>query len=414
MWQRLITDVTEVINNEAFLNLVVKNNIDKVTENEQKLYTKIIYGVVENKKWIDFLLRPYCGGKRFKPYPKNALRIGVYALSYLSLAKFYVVNSLVDVVKKKDYNASKAINSILRSFIKDERVTKAKKELDKLPLNEKESIIYNIDIEVLKLIKSEYPNDYQGILSPADDTIDSYRINTLKISIDELTLMLDNMKINYTISEDMILSKESLIKTSLFKERLIIPQDTSSAQVAKVLNPPQSSTILDTCSAPGSKSFHLACLMKNKGRIVSCDIYEHKLKLIEEEAKNQGITIIETKLKDASNTIYDELFSYILVDAPCSGMGTMKHKGDLKLRLTIDKIKEIEELQQQILNNVINYLLPRGVLVYSTCTINKDENEKQIEKFLINHPEIEKEEEYSYLPTSQNDGFYICKLIKKG
>ena len=92
----------------------------------------------------------------------------------------------------------------------------------------------------------------------------------------------------------------------------------------------------------------------------------------------------------------------------------MKHKGDLKLRLTIDKIKEIEELQQQILNNVINYLLPRGVLVYSTCTINKDENEKQIEKFLINHPEIEKEEEYSYLPTSQNDGFYICKLIKKG
>lgn len=414
MWQRLITDVTEVINNEAFINLVVKNNIDKVDENTQKLYTKILYGVVENKKWLDFLLRPYCGGKRFKPFPKNALRIGVYALGYLNLAKFYVVNSLVDVVKKKDFNASKAINSILRSFIKDDRITKAKIELDKLPVNEKESIIYNIDVEVLKLIKNEYPNDYQEILSPIDDSINSYRINTLKITKTELISMLDNMNVDYTISEDMIFSKESLIKTPLFKERLIIPQDTSSAKVAKVLNPQVSSTVLDTCSAPGSKSFHLACLMENKGRIISCDIYEHKLKLIEEEAKNQGITIIETKLKDATNAIYEDMFSYILVDAPCSGMGTMKHKGDLKLRLTIDKIKEIEELQQQILNNVVKYLLPNGVLVYSTCTINKNENEKQIEKFLINHPEIEKKEEYSYLPTSQNDGFYICKLIKKG
>lgn len=414
MWLQLINDVTEIINKDAFINLIIQNHIVKIKKEEKNLYTKILYGVVENKKWLDFLIRPYVSKGRFKPHLKNAIRIGTYALSYLQLAPFYVVTSLVDAMKKWDYHASKALNAILRSFINDHRLEQAKIELDKLNQLTKESIIYNIDEDVLKLIKRDYPNDYHEILKNEDVTYNSYRINLLKTTIKEITNYLDDKQIEYKLIDEAIITKATLIDTSIFQDALIIPQDLSSMKVAKTLNPPHNAIVLDTCSAPGSKAFHLASIMNNTGRIIACDIYEHKLNLIKEEALRQGINNIEVFLNDATKANYGHTFKYILVDAPCSGMGTMKHKSDLKLRLTIKKINEIIEIQNQILNNVIKFLAPDGILVYSTCTINKDENEKRIKKLIDEHLDLEKLEEYSYLPSAIQDGFYICKLQRKG
>lgn len=413
MWQRLIIDITEIINKDAFVNLIIKDNINRIKEEEKKLYTKIIYGVVENKKWLDYLLRPYVKNGRFKPNVKNTLRIGAYALSYLNLAKFYVVDSLVNAIKKQDYKASKAINVILRTFIKDCRFDKAKVEIEQLKLEEKESIIYNVEPEILRLIKRDYPSQYHEILQNEEDTYNSYRINFLKTNTQEI---IDNLKenlIEYEVLEEAIITKKSLINTKIFKNALIIPQDLSSMEVARVMNPPVNAKVLDACSAPGSKAFHMATIMKNTGCILACDIYEHKLKLIQDEAVRQGITNIKTALYDATNSNYNQTFKYILVDAPCSGMGTMKHKGDLKFRLTLDKIDNIKNIQRQILENVIKYLEYDGILVYSTCTINKDENERQIEQLISNHSDIKKINEKTYLPSSKQDGFYICKLQRK-
>ena len=183
--------------------------------------------------------------------------------------------------------------------------------------------------------------------------------------------------------------------------------------MAKVVNPISGSKVLDSCAAPGSKSFHMAAIMNNCGSITSCDIYPHKIKLIDEEANRLGINIINSKVCDARNYDYQDIYDYVLCDVPCSGMGTMKHKPDVKLRLTCDKIKEITQLQKDILNNVANYVKVGGVLVYSTCTINKNENERQIEIFLENHENYNKIYEESILPTNMNDGFYICKLIRE-
>ncbi len=413
MWLRLIYDVTEVINNDAFVNLIVKDSIDKIDLDEKKLYTKIIYGVVENKKMLDFLLRPYVNKGRFKPLIKNALRIGVYALTYLNLASFYVVNSLVDVIKNKNYRASKVINVILRSYISDNRYEKANLELDKLNELTKESIIYNIDEAVLKLIKKDYPNDYKEILKNETITFNTYRINLLKTTSSDVTNFLKQNGIEYTELNDAIITKQTLINTQLFTDAQVIPQDLSSMEVAKTLNPPPHSIVLDACSAPGTKAFHMATIMGNTGTIIACDIYSHKLGLIEKEAIRQGIKNIKTSLCDATQIDYQYMFKYILVDAPCSGMGTMKHKGDLKLRLTINRINEISKLQSEILNNVAKYLDYNGILVYSTCTINKDENERQIRLFLNNHPDIIMLEEKTYLPNNIQDGFYICKLQRK-
>lgn len=413
MWLQLITDIVDVINNGAYINITINNNISKIKDSEKKLYTKIIYGVVENKAWLDFLLRPYVKNGRFKPFLKNALRIGVYAFSFLSLAPFYIVNVLVETVKKKDYHGSKALNSILRKFLQDNRVLHASEELNNLSDLERESIIYNLDKEIVKLIKTQYPKEYNEILLPVSFPYNTYRINYLKTTNEEVCSFLNANHINYEIKDEALICKESLINTSIFENNLIIAQDISSIQVSKILNPHEGSSILDVCSAPGSKSFHLATILNNKGEITSCDIYEHKLKLIEKKAQDLGIKIIKTALKDATSATYDKLYDYILVDAPCSGMGTMKHKCDLKLKLNLQKIKEIESIQEKILINVVNYLKNDGILVYSTCTININENHLQIMKFLKNHPNIKMIYEEQILPTDHFDGFYICKLKRK-
>lgn len=413
MWDKLVEDVTEVINNDGYVNLVLNKRINQIDEENKKLYTKVLYGVVENKKWLDYLLRPYITGKRVKANLKNTLRIGVYVISFLNVANHYIVNELVNITKKKDYNASKFINSVLRNYVKDNRFKEANDSLNKLDINEAESIIYNIDKDILMLIKKDYPKEYKQILQTESDTYNTYRINFLKGTSSDVISYLENNKIDYELKEEVLITKTSLINTKLFNDALIIPQDYSSIMVAKTLNPPINSKVLDTCAAPGSKSFHLAMLMKNTGSIISCDIYSHKLELIKEEAKREGITCIKTRLLDASNCDYEDTFKYVLVDAPCSGMGTMKHKGDIKLRLSISKLKEIEDLQMRILDNVEKYIESKGILVYSTCTINKGENEARIQNFLLNHSNYHILEEKVILPTNKNDGFYICKLEKE-
>jgi len=413
MWKTLIVDVTRVLNEDAFLNLVINSSIAKIKEQDKKLYTKIMYGVVDNKMLIDFLLKPYTSGKRFKPHLKNALRIGVYAISYLNLANFFIVTSLVEAVKKTDFKGSKAVNGILRRYISDNRFEKGLLELESLPKDKKEQIIYNLKEDVLKLIKSEFPLDYEEILSSVDESYNSYRINYLLTDGKEVINFLLENNIWYEEEEENIITKVSLIDTPLFKMKKIVPQDKSSIRVAKLLNPTPFSTVLDVCSAPGAKSFHMATIMENKGLIISCDIYEHKLRLIADEAKKLGINIIRTKLNDATSAVYDNQFDYILVDAPCSGLGTLKHKGDLRLRLSTERIEEIITLQKNILENVYKYLKKGGAMVYSTCTINSAENTLQIDAFLKKHTDLVKEAEYLYKPTSKQDGFYMCR-IKKG
>ena len=412
MFRKVIEDVTKVFNEDAFVNLVIKQNINNVNEEDRKVYTKIIYGVVENKKWLDFLLKPYVTGRRFKPFFKNALRVGIYAISYMNLANHYIVNKIVDVVKKKDFKCSKAINFILRNYSADNRLETANKELDKLGPLLKECIIYNIDEDILELIKKDYPNDYHNILKNDEENFNIYRINYLKCENSDVIKYLEENNIEYELDEETLITKANLIHTKLFDNSFIIPQDASSIKVAKVLNPPLNADVLDACAAPGSKSFHLATIMKNTGSITSCDIYEHKVKLIYDEATRLGVTNIKPLVADATTFDYGKQFDYVLCDVPCSGMGTMKHKGDLKLKLTISKVNEIVELQKKILDNIVNYISNNGTLVYSTCTINKNENERQMRWFINKYNDFKIVDEISLLPTSFNDGFYICKLRK--
>lgn len=408
MFSQVINSVVLILKEEAYTNIVISDTIKKANfdDNKKRLYTKLVYGVVENKLLLDYYLQPLISGKRVKPFVKNALRVGAYAIDNLNLANHYIVNEIVSVVKKHDYKASTFVNAILRKYLNEPK--RSLKNLSKLDYI---SIKYSINKEIVELLYNQYQEELISFLESSDDIYNTYRINTLKTTISEVKEYLENNNIEYMLEKEIILqTKTSLINSSLFTEGKIVAQDKSSILVGLVANPHKKMFILDACSAPGSKSMHLASIIENDGKIISMDIYEHKINLIKDNAKKLGVTCIEEKLQDARFASFDEQFDLILMDVPCSGLGVIKHKPDLKYQMNLEKIASIKKTQEAILENIYKYLKKEGCLVYSTCTINKEENEQIIDKFLKKHPNFKKVEEHKILPTNSTDGFYICKL----
>jgi len=235
----------------------------------------------------------------------------------------------------------------------------------------------------------------------------------------------------------LILNKvKNLENLKEFKEGLFSVQDEAAGLTAIILNPKKQEKILDACSSPGGKTTYLAQIVENDAEIEAWDIHKHRTKLVEETAQRLGINIITTKVKDA--TIYNEenceKFDKILLDVPCLGIGVLKRKPDIKWQRKKEDIEEISKIQMQILEVCSKYLKPKGELVYSTCSILKEENENIIRKFLeknsnfnikeIELPKASKNEknyfenflENGFLQVYQNektDGFFICKMVKK-
>ena len=201
-------------------------------------------------------------------------------------------------------------------------------------------------------------------------------------------------------------------KNKLFKEGCFTIQDKSAGLTSIILKPKPGKNVLDACSAPGGKTTHLAEIMNNKGKILAWEIHDLRLKLIEDNAKRLGINIIEAKQNDA--TILNEKligkFDKILLDVPCMGIGVIKRKTDIKWKRKKEDIKEIKNIQYKILDTCSKYLKIDGEMVYSTCSILKEENEDIINKFINNNEKFKVLNEYNILPSEKNDGFYICKL----
>lgn len=409
MYKRLATDLVKIFNDNAYLSIVLDNAITelKLSFNDKKVYTKVLYGVVENKMMIDYNLSPLIKGKRVKPFIKNILRIGVYVIDYLNMKDHFIVNELVKIVKKDDYKSAMFVNGVLRNYQRNE-----KPKIDHLSEVEKLSLELSLPIELTSLLYKQYKSDIIKFFE-SKTVYNTYRINTLKTKVKNVLEVLDKLGVTYNINNVVLSTKESLIDSDLFKEGYIIAQDASSIRVAEVVNPSPGSSVLDACSAPGGKSLHMASIMENKGSITSCDVYEHKLNKINDNAKKLGVSIINTLLADATSFDYKQKFDYCLVDVPCSGLGVINHKPDLKYHISIKDIEEINNLQKKIIRHVKDYVKDGGILVYSTCTINKFENEWLIKDFLNEFKEFKKLEEEIILPNELQDGFYICKMRKE-
>lgn len=429
--------------NEAYSNIVldeaIKSKKGKIEIRDIGLISELVYGVTTWKLTIDEIIKKHSKIKikKISPWIINILRMGIYQIIFLDkIPKSAAVNESVELAKHYGNKGSVGfVNAILRKIDKKDyeeffNIKDTKKRIS-LTTSMPEWIVE-------ELLKQKSKNDVEKncINSNLRPNL-TIRTNTLKITQKELEKELKAREIDFQETElpnFLILKKQKNIENlDLFKEGYFTIQDLSAGLVAAILNPKENERILDCCSAPGGKTTHIAEIMKNKGIIEAWDIYEHRVKLVEENAKRLGINIINTKIQDA--TEYDknlkEKYDKILLDVPCLGLGVIKRKPDIKWQRKQQDIEEISKIQLEILKKCSVYLKKGGELVYSTCSFLKEENQEIIEQFLkdnndfsygdyknvTNYDIIDKfliDNKYLEIDTDYNyDGFFICKLVKK-
>lgn len=246
------------------------------------------------------------------------------------------------------------------------------------------------------------------------------RTNTLKTTIDKLQKKLkeqhiETLKLEWNgLSNALVLNqRKNMYSLTEYKNGLFEIQDASSQMVAEFLNPNKGSFVIDACAGAGGKSLHLASLMQNQGQIVSMDIEENKLTELKRRAERAGATIITTQIiKQDTIEKHKNKADFLLLDVPCSGLGTLKRNPDAKWKLSIEFIEKIKKIQQTILNDYSKTLKAGGTMLYATCSILPSENEKQVELFLKNNLEFNLISDKKVLPSSGFDGFYMAKIKK--
>ncbi len=412
----------EMDSKNAYSNVILDEYLEryeeKLKDKDVNLISEIVYGVTTWKLTIDVILSKYSKIKlnKISTWIKNIVRMGIYQIVFLDkIPKSAAVNEAVNLTKKYGFKSTGFVNAILRRVEKQDY-----EELKQIPnIQERFSKMYAFPLWLVnKLIKEYGQKEAEEIMQVSNERPKlTLRVNTIKTNQKDLLLKLQEQQIDYEESnlKDFIFVKKikSLSHLEWFQNGECTVQDEGAGKIAQVLAPKPNQVVLDACSAPGGKTTYLAQFMQNKGKIVAWDMYEHRVKLVEENAKRLGITIIETKVKDATKKeeCYHETFDKILLDVPCLGLGVLKRKPDIKWQRKEEDISSITKIQFDILNTCSHYLKKQGELVYSTCSILKEENQDIIQKFL-------KQKNFKILyeeliqPSKTTDGFYICKLLK--
>lgn len=410
------------------LNEQIRQNRKNLDEKDIGLISELVYGVTTWRLTLDEIIKKYSKIKlkKISPWIINILRMGIYQIIFLDkIPKSAAVNESVNLAKRYGHSSSSNfVNAILRKVEKTDYDDFFEIEDDIDRISKTTSMPKWIVEELVKGngIKIAEQICKNSNLKP-NITI---RVNRLKIAKKELIQKLEQKGIECKEPENeemntqdfLILSKVKNIENlQEFKDGFFTIQDLSAGQAAKILDPRPVEMVLDACSAPGGKTTYLAELMENKGKIKAWDIHEHRTKLVEQNANRLGINIIETQVKDATqyDKNLDEKFDKILLDVPCLGIGVIKRKPDIKWQRKPEDIEEITLIQRKILENCSKYLKKGGTLVYSTCSILKEENEEIVMKFLSENKqfEIDGENMVNILPNKEKDGFFICKIYRK-
>lgn len=410
------------------LNEEIKQNRQNLSEKDIGLISEIVYGVITWKLTLDEIIKKHSKIKlkKISPWILNVLRMGIYQIIFLDkIPKSAAVNESVNLAKRYGHvSSSNYVNAILRRIEKTDFEELFKIEDDIERISKTTSMP---DWIVKELLNNNNINEVEQICKNSNlKSQVTIRINKLKTNKEELIKKLNEQNIvcqDIEIKESsavdfLILNKiRNIENLDLFKDGYFTVQDVSAGLTAKILNPKPNEIVLDACSAPGGKTTYMAELMDNKGIIEAWDIHEHRTKLVEQNAKRLGVDIIKTQVKDAS--IYDEKlnekFDKILLDVPCLGIGVIKRKPDIKWQRKIEDIQEITKIQKLILDKCSKYLKHGGELVYSTCSILKEENEDIISEFIKENEEfiIVQNATVNIVPDKNKDGFFICKLQKK-
>ena len=401
--------------------------INEISKNIEDIsyITKNIYGVLENKLYLEYILKKLSKIKLNK-LDKNVrliLLIGLYNIHFLDRKNYAIVNELVNLTKKISFRSKAFVNAILRSFIRDEE------NLSRINIKDEDeykSIKYSMPLWIIKYLNDSYGKAYTDkfLKSLNKEKNLSIRINKIKTNRDDLKKSLEEK--SYIIEKSkisdfslIVKNPKALASTEEFKNGLFTIQAEGSIKVCEILNPKKNSNILDICAAPGTKTSFLAELCENSSKIIANDLSFNKLSKIKENIKRLGLKNIEIKNFDASilKEEYKEKFDYILCDLPCSGLGVMDRKPEIRYNRTMEDLIKLSKLQKNILDKAFLYLKNGGILLFSTCTIGNIENldnftylskKKRLKNIKINGKEYI---EYNTFE-DETDGFFLTKFEK--
>jgi len=416
----------EITHSSAYNNIALRKELDKLPDWEpyqKNFVTELVNGTLRNLILIDHILQISLHKTKLKklhPFILTLLRAGVYQIRWMDKVPDYaIVKESVKIARdhKFDY-LSGFVNAVLRNVSRD---FESNKNLlsDSADKANYLSIKYSFPLWLAKKL-IEWLGDsaeefcMQSHLTPAVTIC----LNPIKTTRESLIGLLTAEGINCTESTRtdscLFLHKTSNLASSrAFQQGLFHIMDEGAYLATQAIQARPGQFIIDLCAAPGGKSFALAGIMQNQGKVISIDIHDHKIQLIKNMAERLGFTCISPEMADASiqNSNWSEKADAVLLDAPCSGFGIIRKKPDIKYNKTIKDVKKMATIQRSLLSAAASYVKPGGILVYCTCTITPQENDDNINWFLENFP-FKKENTTQILPSSNNDGFYIAKMTR--
>lgn len=404
------------------LDTVIKRN--NLTNADRALMTALIYGVIERKITLDYIISHLSSipNSKIEKDTRNILRMGLYQLIYMrKIPAHAALNETVNLANKRSKGF---VNAILRSYLREGNKIQFPDKSDSIKYL---SVKYSVGESLIKALLDAYSfEDCQNMLNAFSQIAPiTLRVNNIKTSREQVLSELDKAILTDFSPDGIILENAAISELECLKDGRVTVQDEASQICVRALEAKKGDTVFDVCACPGSKSFGAAMTMENEGEILAFDIHENKLSLVEKGAERLGISIISTRAHDARKPI-EELFGKadkIICDVPCSGFGVISKKPEIRYK-DVKESEALPKIQYDILENVSNYLKVGGTLVYSTCTILPDENENNVNKFLENHKnfklvpfsvgELEVESGMiTLLPhTHHTDGFFIAKLTK--
>ncbi len=433
--------LSEIDNEGKFSNkLLQQYSESELSKEDIRLLRELVYGVVENRMYIDKIIRSASSVKMKKIHPMilQILRLGVYQIGFMDRIPAHAsINEAVKLAKKYGHKGTVGyVNGVLRRI---EREREQHFSNDEPSSADDLAIRYSHPDYLVRLWIEQFGFEFAKKLIVANNSrpLLSLRVNTLKTDREDLMGMLKKYNLELIkgeLSEDCVrvVNPENITETKEFKDGLFTIQDESSMMVTEIAGPIEGNTVLDVCSAPGGKATHIAQRMNNRGRVIARDLYAQKINLVMENAERLGIEIINGQVHDA--TEFDEslkdMVDICIVDAPCSGFGLLRRKPDIKFNRKSEDVESLIDIQSSILNVSSGYVKSGGKLIYSTCTLNIEENLNQVRKFLernsqfklkaieLPHGKIISETQESgyielYPHIHGTDGFFIANMVRE-
>jgi 16S rRNA (cytosine967-C5)-methyltransferase len=389
---------------------------------DRGLCQELVYGIVRWQAALDWLIARKVKNHPPKPHLQDLLRLGLYQIFWLNrIPNHAAVNETVELAKRNRLTAQAGfINAVLRGYLREFDGTK--ELLAELKVNQPH-IGYSHPEWLVERWQKRWGKDSTSRLLEWNNAPPKTfaRVNTLKADPGKLLAQWRDEDVEYDfvrydwIEENLVFELKShppLARLTSFQQGLFYVQDPSTLLAVKALDPKPGETILDLCAAPGGKLTYIGQLMKNEGRLVAHDLSPERLKLVKENCARLGVTCVQQILPSTLHTQPSTRFDKILLDAPCSNTGVMRRRVDLRWRIKPEEISRLRSVQVELLNRAVLLLKPSGTFVYSTCSLEPEENQQTVRDFLPPHPNFKLEFERELLPfTNGVDGAFVARWV---